>query len=166
VPGEARELAPAAVSVAAAPAIPSYDVAPLPTPVAGHAASLLAGTPLDPRTPLPGTSAAEVADDLASSPASLVEAAATPSAPAAPVAVESTWPCPRCGERVALSVDVCGSCGAGFLAGVSTKVSAHVPLIGDMTQLSSGQRWLVAMGFSVALIVVFVLLAFIVGEVF
>jgi hypothetical protein len=153
--------------VAAVPAAPNHEVAPIPTPVAGHAASLLAGTPLDPRTPLPGTSAA-LADDLSSSPTGLVEpvATASPRAAAPLVAAESTWPCPRCGERVALSMDVCESCGAGFLAGVSTKVSARVPLIGDMTQLSSGQRWLVAMGFSVALIVVFVLLAFIVGEVF
>jgi hypothetical protein len=134
----------------------AQDVAPIPVPVAAHAASILAGTPLDPHTPLPGLSPPAVAAAAVAIP---------PTASAVTDVAKATWPCPRCGDQVAISLDVCGSCGAGFLSGASTTMSARLPMVGDVTQLSSGQRWLLAMGISAVFAIILVIVLFIVGKV-
>jgi hypothetical protein len=156
VPARAGSVAAVAPDAGADPAMLAHDVAPIPVPVAAHAASILAGTALDPHTPLPGLSRPTV-------PA----AAVTPSPAAAPVTAvaEATWPCPRCGDQVAISLDICGSCGAGFLSGASTTMSARLPMVGDVTQMSSGQRWLLAMGISAVFAIMLVIVLFIVGKV-
>lgn len=78
---------------------------------------------------------------------------------AEPVEDEATWPCPRCAADVAISLDACDTCGAGFLAGAAGQVSTRLPLVGDMTKMSSAQRLGVGIGISVALMIVVVVLA-------
>jgi uncharacterized OB-fold protein len=75
-----------------------------------------------------------------------------------------TWPCARCGEQVAMSLDVCPTCGAGFLEGASTTVSVHLPVVGDMNKLSRTQRLLVGVVIAVVVMIVLVLLATIGGH--
>jgi uncharacterized membrane protein YvbJ len=77
----------------------------------------------------------------------------------------ATWPCPRCGEKVAIDIDECPSCGAGFLSGATQSISTKLPVVGDVTAMTPGQRWLVAMGISAALVVVLVVVLFLVGSV-
>jgi hypothetical protein len=78
----------------------------------------------------------------------------------------ATWPCPRCGAKVALSLDACSECGAGFLSGATATAAARLPLVGDMGKMSQGQRLLVGVGISVVLMTLFVLLAAIGGHLF
>ncbi len=101
---------------------------------------------------------------------------APPAVPAVPVAAEPlpavvtadpeldpadavTWPCQRCGAAVALALDACPECGAGFLDGAVPTPDLSMPLVGNLTRFSSGQRLLLAAGLAFALIVVFVAVA-------
>ena len=88
-----------------------------------------------------------------------------PTDDAAPVV--PTWPCPSCGAQVAMDLDACESCGAGFLAGASsTAVSVKLPVVGDVNRLSKGQRLVMAAAIAVALMLAFVLLAEVGGHIF
>jgi hypothetical protein len=167
-----REPAPAPVPAAAAVpeqavATPEAPTPELPEPVAATsrvhtgAPAVLAGTPLDPHTPLPGTEQ-HAGDTLVAAPAAL-PASETTTAAAEPTA---TWPCPRCGDNVALALDACPSCGAGFLSGATQHMSTKLPVLGDVTAMTSGQRWLVAMGISGAIVVVLVVILFLIGSIF
>jgi hypothetical protein len=92
--------------------------------------------------------------------------AATP-LPTDPGAVEApaqapapTWPCTRCSAKVSFDLDACPECGAGFLAGAaSSAVSVKLPVVGDMSRLSKGQRMIIAAGFAGVLMLVLLLLA-------
>jgi predicted RNA-binding Zn-ribbon protein involved in translation (DUF1610 family) len=122
---------------------------------------------------LPLTGAAGSASPASSSVAATWQGGPLPTAPSSAslaakpstAVAEATWPCPRCGEQVAISLDSCQSCGAGFLSGASTAMSARLPVVGDMAKMSQGQRLLVAAGISAALIVVLVVVAFVIGHV-
>jgi hypothetical protein len=77
----------------------------------------------------------------------------------------ASWPCSRCGAHVPLLLDACNECGAGFLAGAIPPVTMSVPVVGDVSRLSKAQRFGLAAGLAVGLIVVFVMLATVVGAV-
>ena len=76
-----------------------------------------------------------------------------------------TWPCQRCGAAVALELDACPDCGAGFLAGAVPTPDLSVPLVGNLTRFTSGQRLLIAAGLAFGLIVIFVAIAAIGGAI-
>lgn len=100
---------------------------------------------------------------LASPTAAVASAAVSLPSPrstvATPVGDKARWPCPRCSELVALSLDACETCGAGFLAGATTAALARLPVIGDVGQLTSSQRLLFAGAVAFAVTVVLLLLA-------
>jgi hypothetical protein len=54
----------------------------------------------------------------------------------------SVWPCAACGAPNSYAVSVCGACGTGFLAGLreSEGPLLELPVVGDLTALSRGQR--------------------------
>jgi hypothetical protein len=83
---------------------------------------------------------------------------------AVPTVDEHTWPCPSCGTSVPMSLDFCNSCGAGFLASVSDGASVRVPLVGDVSKITSGQRLALAAGVALSLMLVILLLATIGGK--
>jgi hypothetical protein len=85
---------------------------------------------------------------------------------ATPTVDEHTWPCPTCGTSVLMSLDFCNSCGAGFLAGVSDGATVRVPLVGDVSKITSGQRLALAGGVALSLMLVIVVLATIGGKIF
>jgi hypothetical protein len=75
-----------------------------------------------------------------------------------------TWPCGRCGEQVAMSLDACPTCGAGFLEGAAGAVSVHLPVVGDMGKMSRSGRLMVGTVISIIVMIVLVLLATIGGH--
>jgi hypothetical protein len=77
----------------------------------------------------------------------------------------AAWPCARCGAHVPLLLDACSECGAGFLAGAIPPPTMSVPIVGDVSRLSKAQRFALAAGLAVGLIVVFLVLGTIVGAV-
>jgi hypothetical protein len=74
------------------------------------------------------------------------------------------WPCPRCGAQVAMALDACGDCGAGFLAGARSSTTTRLPIVGDVGTMSGGQRLLVGVGLMVVLMALFVAVAAIGGH--
>jgi hypothetical protein len=91
--------------------------------------------------------------------------AAVPPAPPRPTDTAS-WPCPHCRAWVAMSLDSCPDCGAGFLSGATETVGTRLPLVGDMSTFSAGQRLLIGAGISIVLMVIFVVLAEVGGHLF
>jgi hypothetical protein len=79
---------------------------------------------------------------------------------------EARWPCLTCDEKVPLSLDVCPSCGAGFLAGSTTVASTRLPVVGDIGKMSRTQRLLVGCGIGLVVMVLLIILATIGGHVF
>ena len=63
----------------------------------------------------------------------------------------STWPCAACGNPNPLSASECVGCGAGFLAGITTRPSLVLPVVGDLSRLSRAQRLWAAAGIAFAL---------------
>lgn len=157
-PSPARER----VSVPAAPDVSAAE------PVVAAVAAGAAGTPhrelrADPDAILGLPARAPVAgSEQPTEPAPATQSAAEAAQAAPP---EKTWPCTRCGEAVAMSLDVCPACGSGFLAG-ATSGSVHLPVVGDIERLSRTQRLLAGLGVSLVVIVVLVLLATIGGHIF
>jgi hypothetical protein len=82
-----------------------------------------------------------------------------------PLLAEATWPCSRCGARVALLLDACDECGAGFLTGAIPPTTMLLPIVGDVAKLSKVQRFALAAGLAVGLIVIFLALATLGGAV-
>jgi hypothetical protein len=81
------------------------------------------------------------------------------------IVADATWPCSRCGAQVALLLDACEECGAGFLTGAVAPPTMSLPLVGDVAALSKVQRFGLAAGLAVGLVVVFIALATIGGAV-
>lgn len=142
-----------------------------------------AATPVS-EQPAPGVVAAAARAEIAVAPTAAAAMRATVTAAAAdvldaatPLTVDAdqpaegakavaTWPCPRCGGMVAMDLDACDSCGAGFLSGASASShSMALPVVGDLTRMSSGQRLFVALGVAIGLCVLLVLLAEVFGHV-
>lgn len=157
----------------------SLCYADLRQPVASPASATPASEP-----PAPGVVAAAARAEIAVAPTAAAAMRATVTAVAADVLdaatplpvdadrpvdaakVAPTWPCPRCGAKVAMDLDACDSCGAGFLSGASaTSRSVALPVVGDLTRMSSGQRMLVAIGVAIGICVLLVLLAEVFGHV-
>jgi hypothetical protein len=159
------DLRPAPIADVPAPISHPSEAAPpagldaRPDPLTAPIATLLA--PAETPVPEPAAPAAVPAVPVATEPLPAVVSADPELDPAEAV----TWPCQRCGAAVALALDACPECGAGFLIGAVPTPDLSVPLVGNLTRFSPGQRLLVAAGLAVALIVVFVAVATIGGAI-
>jgi hypothetical protein len=69
-----------------------------------------------------------------------------------------SWPCPRCGAAVSMNLDACTECGEGFLAAAATSTAVRIPMVGNVTSLSGGQRLMLGAMVGVVLMVVLVVL--------
>jgi hypothetical protein len=68
---------------------------------------------------------------------------------------------------VPISEDSCPACGQGFLAETSGRgIAKKAPLIGDVSNLNSGQKLGLGLGIAIAVILGMLLLLFIGGSVF
>jgi hypothetical protein len=75
------------------------------------------------------------------------------------------WPCSGCGETNDVELTACVACGTGFLAGLS-KESGPVlalPVVGDLTLLSRGQRLGLATGVVLVAMLMILLLGLLSG---
>jgi uncharacterized membrane protein YvbJ len=86
-----------------------------------------------------------------------------PAPVAAPVVEAPGWPCRSCGSRVALSADACPQCGTPFLE-PDAAVSLQLPVLGDVSRLDKPQRIGLMIGGALAMTVVLVLVAFLLGS--
>jgi hypothetical protein len=159
------DLRPAPIADAPAPSSRPSEVAPptgvdtRPDPLTAPISTLLA--PAESVAPQPAPEAAPAAVPVPAEPLPAVVAVDPELDPAEAV----TWPCQRCGAAVALALDACPECGAGFLDGAVATPDLSVPLVGNLTRFSSGQRLLLAAGLAFALIVVFLAVAAIGGAI-
>ena len=79
--------------------------------------------------------------------------------PPAPSAIP-TWPCSACGTQNSFDRDTCEKCGLGFLAAArDTGPLLELPVVGDITRLSRGQRLALVVG----VVFAFVVLTLVVG---
>lgn len=137
----AKEEAPSYAAVAAAA---RQEIPVAPTAAAAMRATVVAATAdvLDAATPLPGV----VSDEAGSE-------------------KPPTWPCPRCGARVAMALDACNECGTGFLSGATAGMSMKLPMVGDVSKLSSSQRLVFGLAVAVAVTLLLVLIGEIGGHI-
>jgi hypothetical protein len=82
-----------------------------------------------------------------------------------PVLGSASWPCSVCGAHVPLLLDACSGCGAGFLTGAIPPTTMSVPIVGDVSRLSKAQRFGLAAGLAIAIVVLFLVLATVLGAV-
>ena len=83
-----------------------------------------------------------------------------PPAGALPPVGRPTWPCTVCGTANSLDLDICAGCGAGFMAAARDDTPLlELPVVGDITRLGRGQRFALAGGVVLAI----VLLTFVIG---
>jgi hypothetical protein len=68
----------------------------------------------------------------------------------------TSWPCSACGHDNPLNAGVCGACGSAFLSGVrkSEGPLLALPVVGDITRLTRGQRLGLAFAVMLALVVI------------
>jgi hypothetical protein len=96
--------------------------------------------------------------------ATVATAASAPQAAAPQRAAAPTWPCAACGASVALELDACPACGAGFLADVKGMgLDIQLPGVGDPRHLSSGAKWVIAGVGATAIMLVLLVIAVIGG---
>ena len=90
--------------------------------------------------------------------------ATAPTARTAPTTT-ATWPCSTCGHGNDLSRAACASCGAGFLARLreDQEPLLVLPVVGDLSALSRGQRLGLAAGVVLAVLVLVMALGFLLG---
>ena len=84
-----------------------------------------------------------------------VPVVAAPRAPApAATSDEPAWPCARCGAANSFALDACAACGSGFLSTLreSEAPLLEIPVVGDLTRMSRGQR--IGLAFAVVLAVI------------
>lgn len=74
-----------------------------------------------------------------------------------------TWPCVQCGTVVPLDDELCPNCGARFLGGSDTPAIA-LPMVGDVTRMSTGVKYAFAGVAAVAVFGVLVLLMVVLGH--
>jgi hypothetical protein len=65
-----------------------------------------------------------------------------------------------------MSLDSCNSCGAGFLVGAADRLSAKLPVVGDVAKMSAGQRWMVIGTGGVIFMLLLILVATLGGHLF
>ena len=76
----------------------------------------------------------------------------------------ATWPCRKCSAQVPLDHANCPVCGGGFLD--SAEVQLRLPLIGNPADLEGGKKAMVMVGGAFAIIVAFLAIATLIGQVF
>jgi hypothetical protein len=71
------------------------------------------------------------------------------------------WPCANCGATNGVELDACAACGSGFLAGLKRDEAPllALPVVGDITRLSRGQR----LGLAAAVVLLVALLVAVVS---
>lgn len=85
---------------------------------------------------------------------------------AAPRAVAGpTWPCATCGAVNPMAHDTCDGCGSPFLSGLREQQGPllELPVVGDITQLGRGQRFALAGGVVLTVILLTLLLGLLFG---
>jgi len=75
------------------------------------------------------------------------------------------WPCTGCGDTVSFDMTFCPECGSSFLPTERETVSFRLPLVGDITKLSKGEKLVVIFGGMALVTTVFFLLAMLVGSI-
>lgn len=121
------------------------DLRPAPAPVA----------PPAPPEPVPVA---------APEPDALAGPLAGPPAGALPPVSRPTWPCTVCGTANSLDLDLCAGCGAGFMAAARDDAPLlELPVVGDITRLGRGQRFALAAGVVLAIVLLTFLLGLILG---
>ncbi len=92
------------------------------------------------------------------------EALGLPASEAAPQSAATSWPCTACESANPYSVSVCLVCGTAFLAAVREAEGPllEIPVVGDLTRLSRGQR----LGLAAGVVLVISVLTALVGLVF
>jgi hypothetical protein len=85
-------------------------------------------------------------------------------APALARAELKGWPCLGCGAMVPLEDNMCAQCGRPFLPSEEAPV-LRLPGVGDVGRLDKSQRVMLMAGGCIALMAIFVLLAFIGGSI-
>jgi uncharacterized OB-fold protein len=131
---------------------------PLREPVSVASAATTPFAPGPPVGPGPAATPVEAAGLIEVDPADplgMAEPTATP-----------TWPCPRCGHQVAIELDACDACGAGFLSGAASTNAVRLPVVGEVTSMSSSQRLLMAIAVAIVVMGLLVFLAFLGGQIF
>jgi hypothetical protein len=76
-----------------------------------------------------------------------------------------SWPCSTCGTVNPMARDTCSVCGKHFLAGLKEDEAPllELPVVGDITRLGRGQRFAIAFGVVVAVLILTLLLGLIFG---
>ncbi|MDT7538999.1 MAG: hypothetical protein QOI82_2584 [Actinomycetota bacterium] len=121
---------------------------------------------LRPPAPAPRPEPPLVADPPAYSPAPVGRGPDPLTAPLDAVSSPVTgpsWPCAACGTVNPMANDTCSTCGRHFLAGLREGQAPllELPVVGDITKLSRGQRFAVAFGAVFVVLVLTVLLGLI-----
>jgi hypothetical protein len=65
-----------------------------------------------------------------------------------------------------MSEDACTNCGTGFLSGATLVTPTHLPLIGDVGRMSQAQRLMLGLGISVGLVILFLFVTLVIGQIF
>jgi uncharacterized membrane protein YvbJ len=89
-----------------------------------------------------------------------------PLATALPVARRelTTWPCAGCGTHVPMADDVCDNCGASFLPS-DPGLNLSLPVVGNLGRLDKSQRLVVMIGGVFVVMVLFLVVAFVLGSI-
>jgi uncharacterized membrane protein YvbJ len=76
------------------------------------------------------------------------------------------WPCQTCGAANPLEATVCTKCGSGFLADAKETVKIALPVIGNVTKLSTGARVALMIGGGGLVMVLFFVVLLLLGSIF
>jgi hypothetical protein len=76
-----------------------------------------------------------------------------------------TWPCTACGTQNGIERDTCSACGLPFLSGLREQDGPllELPVFGDITRLGRGQRFAIAGGVVLAVVVLTLLVGLVFG---
>lgn len=143
--------------------VPGPGVDARPDPLTAPISTLLGSLP--PAAAAPAFTETAAAPDPAVPAVPELPGVVTVDAELDPSAGAASWPCLRCGTAVDLSLDGCPECGAGFLAGALPAATLSLPLVGNVAAMSPAQRFGLAAGLTVGLVVIFLALATIGGAV-
>ena len=117
-----------------------------------------------PAEPPPAPSAAAGPSAAEPSYSAAVVTGPDPVAAPAQAAAGPSWPCAACGTNNPIALDVCGGCGLPFLSGLREQEPPllTLPMVGDVSRLSRGQRLALAVGAVIAAVI----LTFLIGLAF
>ena len=80
-----------------------------------------------------------------------------------PAAATAGWPCRACGEQVSLDRPACPACGTAFLDLGAETATFELPLVGELLAMSRGRRAALGGGAAVALGLLLLVLATVLG---